>query len=196
MMINLEKTLAWTWKGGKFTTWQLIWTLRWKEALWEGSVLPKNTASGLQRWCELMRHRNVAIESPYISQTMAHLDLNKWKLFLSFLTSSLLFIYFLLVINILGKSVTLNEVDVRTSYDVDIENGKNMIHHFSHSKQDFKPRYESLFALRRANAWSVSFENLKGDQFMISIQLMIPNYYEPFWSIRYEWNIIDLSFAG
>ena len=109
----------------------------------------KNTASRLQRWRELMRHRNVAIESPCISQTMAHLDLNKWKLFLSFLTSSLLFIYFLLVINILGKSVTLNEVDVRTSYDVDIENGKNMIHHFSHSKQDFKPRYEPFFALSK-----------------------------------------------
>ena len=96
-----------------------------------------------------MRHRNVAIESPCISQTMAHLDLNKWKLFLSLLTSSLLFIYFLSVINILGKSVTLNQVDVRTSYDVDIENGKNMIHYFSHPKQDFKPRYEPLFALRK-----------------------------------------------
>ena len=57
--------------------------------------------------------------------------------------------YFLSVINILGKSVTLNEVDVRTSYDVDIENGKNMIHYFSHPKQDFKPRYEPLFALRK-----------------------------------------------
>lgn len=80
---------------------------------------------------------------------MAHLDLNKWKLFLSFLITSLLFIYFLSVINILGKSVTLNEVDVRTSYDVDIENGKNVIHYFSHPKQDFKPRYEPLFALRK-----------------------------------------------
>ena len=80
---------------------------------------------------------------------MVYLDLNKWKLFLSFLISSLLFIYFLSVINILGKSVTLNEVDVRTSYDVDVENGKNMIHYFSHSKQDFKPRYEPLFALRK-----------------------------------------------
>lgn len=80
---------------------------------------------------------------------MAHLDLNKWKLFLSFLISSLLFIYFLSVINLLGKSVTLNEVDVRASYDVDIENGKNMIHYFSHPKQDFKPRYEPLFALRK-----------------------------------------------
>lgn len=80
---------------------------------------------------------------------MAHLDLNKWKLFLSLLTSSLFFIYFLSVINILGKSVTLNEVDVRTSYDVDVENGKNMIHYFSHPKQDFKPRYEPLFALRK-----------------------------------------------
>nr|XP_058966298.1 trafficking protein particle complex subunit 14-like [Pocillopora verrucosa] len=48
------------------------------------------------------------------------------------------------VINILGKSVTLNEVDVRTSYDVDIENGKNMIHYFSHPKQDFKPRFSCL----------------------------------------------------
>ena len=80
---------------------------------------------------------------------MVYLDLNKWKLFLSFLISSLLFIYFLSVINILGKSVTLNEVDVRTSYDVDVENGKNMIHYFSHPKQDFKPRYEPLFALRK-----------------------------------------------
>ena len=80
---------------------------------------------------------------------MVHLDLNKWKLFLSYLISSLLFIYFLSVINILGKSVTLNEVDVRTSYDVDVENEKNMIHHFSHPKQDFKPRYEPLFALRK-----------------------------------------------
>lgn len=48
------------------------------------------------------------------------------------------------VINILGKTVTLNHVGVRTSYDVGLENGKKIIHHCNSSKQDFKPRFSCL----------------------------------------------------
>jgi len=49
------------------------------------------------------------------------------------------------VINILGKSVHLNEVAIHTSTDVAVENVKNMIHSLGHLKQDSKPRYSTLY---------------------------------------------------
>lgn len=48
------------------------------------------------------------------------------------------------VINILGKSVHLNEVAIHTSSDVAVENVKNMIHSLGHLKQDSKPRFSCL----------------------------------------------------
>lgn len=45
------------------------------------------------------------------------------------------------VINILGKSVYLNEVAIHTSSDVAVENAKNVIHNLGHLKQDSNPRY-------------------------------------------------------
>ncbi|XP_078379988.1 trafficking protein particle complex subunit 14-like isoform X2 [Oculina patagonica] len=48
------------------------------------------------------------------------------------------------VINILGKSVNLNEVDVHTSSDVAAENEKNMIHNQGHMRQESKPRFSCL----------------------------------------------------
>ena len=51
------------------------------------------------------------------------------------------------VINILGRSVNLNEVDVHTSSDVTVENAKNMIHNQSHLKQESKPRYDFFLNL-------------------------------------------------
>ena len=58
-----------------------------------------------------------------------------------FFKLELIFFNFLPVINILGKSVNLNEVDVHTSSDVAVENTKNNIHNQVNSKQDCKPRY-------------------------------------------------------
>lgn len=48
------------------------------------------------------------------------------------------------VINILGKSVHLNEVAIHTSSDVSVENAKNMTHNQGHMKQDSKPRYSTV----------------------------------------------------
>ena len=52
---------------------------------------------------------------------------------------------FIPVINILGKSVHLNEVAIHTSFDVAVENSKNnpMVHNLGHLKQDSKPRYST-----------------------------------------------------
>ena len=49
------------------------------------------------------------------------------------------------VINILGKSIHLNEIAIHNSSDVAVENAKNMIHNLGHLKQDSKPRYSSVY---------------------------------------------------
>ena len=69
------------------------------------------------------------------------------------------------VINILGKSIHLNEIAIHNSSDVAVENAKNMIHNLGHLKQDSKPRYSavydfSLLFLLIFIFWTFNFTNL------------------------------------